>query len=265
MLHRTLFVVLVTIPCVMSRHIEHSESRRETPVNENVHRDDNNDERTGLPRTHLRLHSKPPRVLQTTEGSNEILECQAGGSPLPRIYWMKNGRQVSQIDPIDEARPKATNDEARLDIGSTSSRLYLDCGTTRDRDEYTCVAENAYHREGTTTTVRVASSTSDEGCTKKDGGQAPRILTWTKTALENQGQDLRVVCRVEGEPRPRVQWLNPREDRIEENAKFQISMNGDLLIRNLKWKDMGNYICVAENIHGTARAEAFVYPATPET
>lgn len=77
-----------------------------------------------------------------------------------------------KVDLSDDLLPKPSSDDPRLrlDIGSTSSRLYLDCVTARDDDEYSCVAENAFHREMTTTRVRVASSSSsDDGCTNKHG------------------------------------------------------------------------------------------------
>lgn len=42
---------------------------------------------------------------------------------------------------------------------------------------------------------------------------------------------------------------------------FQILTNGDLFIRDLKWSHLGTYDCIAENVHGEARTEVFLYPA----
>ncbi|GFT29637.1 hypothetical protein NPIL_253472 [Nephila pilipes] len=262
-----IFMVLIAAPLTLSRHIEHNGSKRNARRHEDIKEDD---ESSWLfPKAHLRLHSRPPKVLHVKEGGSEILECQAGGSPLPHIYWLKNGVQLSKIEIEDELDLKTDEDgeRKRLNMGSTSSRLYLDCLTIGDDAEYTCIAENANLRESTTTQVKVSSS-DDRGCqSKKQFGQAPRIVSWTKTALENQGQDVQVFCRVEGHPKPTIKWLDPQEEEIdpEKGPKFDILLNGDLVIRNLKWKDMGNYICVAENTHGSARAEIFVYPAAPET
>ncbi|XP_055948983.1 neural/ectodermal development factor IMP-L2-like [Argiope bruennichi] len=256
--------ILIVAPLALSRHIEHNSAGGSSRRHEE-NREEEEDSWL-FPKSHLRLHAKPPKVLHTKEGGSEILECQAGGSPLPHIYWLKNGEQLSKIDIEDELETK-DDDEQRLNMGSTSSRLYLDCLTMGDEAEYTCIAENSNLRESTTTRVTVSSS-DDRSChDKKRFGQAPRIVTWTKTALENQGENVRVACRAEGVPKPKIKWLDPLEEEIdpERKSRFDILSNGDLVIRNLKWKDMGNYICIAENTHGSARAEVFVYPAALET
>ncbi|GFY41893.1 hypothetical protein TNIN_61371 [Trichonephila inaurata madagascariensis] len=243
------FGMLIAAPLTVSRHIEHNGSKRTARRHEDI----KEEQLVFSPKAHLvcPLKGPPKRVLHVKEGESEILECQAGGSPLPHIYWLKNGVQLSKIEIEDELDLKTDDngERKRLNMGSTSSRLYLDCVTIGDDAEYTCIAENANLRESTTTQVKVSSS-DDRGCqSKKQSGQAPRIVSWTKTALENQGQDVQVFCKVEGHPKPTIKWLDPQEEEIdpEKGPKFDILFNGDLLIRNLKWKDMGNYICVAEN------------------
>ncbi|GIY58158.1 zwei Ig domain protein zig-4 [Caerostris darwini] len=258
------FAILIAAPLALSRHVEHSTRRTSSRRHEDVRE---GDESSWLfPRANLRLHAKPPKVLHTKEGGSEILECQAGGSPRPHIYWLKNGKQLTKDDLADELELNEDN-RHKLNMGSTSSRLYLDCLTAGDEAEYTCIAENSHLRESTTTRVTVSSS-DDRSChDKKQFGQAPRIVSWTKTALENQGDDMSVICRAEGQPKPTIKWLDPFKNEIdpERKSRFEIMSNGDLIISNLKWKDMGNYVCVAENTHGSARAEVFVYPAAPET
>ncbi|GIY13065.1 hypothetical protein CEXT_686661 [Caerostris extrusa] len=228
----------------LSRHVDHSTRRTSSRRHEDVRE---GDESSWLfPRANLRLHSKPPKVLHTKEGGSEILECQAGGSPRPHIYWLKNGKQLTKDDLADELELNDDN-RPKLNMGSTSSRLYLDCLTAGDEAEYTCIAENSHLRESTTTRVTVSSS-DDRSCHDKN----------------NSVKHLELA---EGEPKPTIKWLDPFNNEIdpERKLRFEIMSNGDLIISNLKWKDMGNYVCVAENTHGSARAEAFVYPAAPET
>ena len=41
--------------------------------------------------------------------------------------------------------------------------------------------------------------------------------------------------------------------------------NGDLVVRELSWSDMGMFKCVARNEFGEDMREAFVYPLAPAT
>ncbi|CAG2121939.1 unnamed protein product, partial [Medioppia subpectinata] len=59
-------------------------------------------------------------------------------------------------------------------------------------------------------------------------------------------------------------WLGPEDNTLTNSAKYKVLENGDLIIRDLTWDDMGNYMCVAENSHGSDRTSLFLYPTLPE-
>ena len=41
---------------------------------------------------------------------------------------------------------------------------------------------------------------------------------------------------------------------------FQMTEQGDLIVRNLSFEDMGNFQCLVKNINGSDMIETFVYP-----
>lgn len=239
---------------------------KETRSEDNTNEESN--PRRQLQRTHLRIHIKPPKILRVREGSDEFLECQAGGSPAPDVHWLKDGMRIAQgsNDVPKSSSDVDNNSEAGLDVSFTTSRLFLDCLSLEDEAEYTCVAENPYQRTSTTTRVSVLTSDEEITCTQNSHGQSPRIHTWTKTMIASQGEQTRLRCRADGYPRPTIRWLGAKQEELAraDVGKYEILSNGDLIIRNLQWSDMGNYACVAENIHGENKVEAFLYPAVPD-
>ena len=68
------------------------------------------------------------------------------------------------------ARPKISDDEATFEntrhnvevetlrLGSTKSKLFIDCLSPKNVGEYTCVAETPFKRISTTTTVSIGKS-----------------------------------------------------------------------------------------------------------
>ncbi|XP_054713263.1 zwei Ig domain protein zig-4-like [Uloborus diversus] len=257
------FLLLAIISEVFGRHLNKNSSRRH----------EGGEESSRTRKSHLRLHAKPPKTIHVTEGDDRVIECQAGGRPAPSVHWLKNGKKISQNDAerfelVSEVATEEDGDTSKLNIGSVLSRLFLDCISEEDEAEYTCVAENAYHRTSSTTQV-VVSLSEEKKCEERGTyGHAPRIYSWTKTMLETQGLDTKLICKVDGFPQPTIKWylaLGSKREELNNGDKYQISKDGSLVIRNLKWSDMGNYICTADNIHGTAKSESFLYPAIPES
>ena len=46
---------------------------------------------------------------------------------------------------------------------------------------------------------------------------------------------------------------------------LQMTSQGDLIVRNLSFEDMGNFQCLVKNIHGSDMIETFVYPLATES
>lgn len=64
--------------------------------------------------------------------------------------------------------------------------------------------------------------------------------------------------------RPQVSWSLPDDKPVtaELKDKYEILDTGDLLIKDLKWADMGSYVCTVTDDSGSDSISTFVYPAS---
>lgn len=204
---------------------------------------------------------------------NVVLECQAGGKPAPTIHWLKNGRRIQQGPSRDYNNDEPfieeilnENSESLIGLGFTRSKLFLDCLSPEDAGEYTCVAETATQRIAQSTQVTVVgkySSEEHERCIVKKSirSETARIYQWTSHRVEISGASVQLMCRVEGQPQPSISWVTPKGKEIKHATdKYEVLSNGDLLVRNISWKDMGSYTCSAANENGVDEISTFLYP-----
>ncbi len=85
----------------------------------------------------------------------------------------------------------------------------------------------------------------------------PEIIEAPKDTQAVDGQDVTMICKVLGAPKPSVKWsLNDRELT---GGRYHVQNNGDLLITNVQFDDRGNYTCFAENKFGTAAEKAQLF------
>lgn len=50
----------------------------------------------------VRFRRLPPREFSAALGSSITIECEAGGSPPPSIYWLKNGKRIVQVSGLSD-------------------------------------------------------------------------------------------------------------------------------------------------------------------
>ncbi|XP_076342081.1 zwei Ig domain protein zig-2-like isoform X2 [Tachypleus tridentatus] len=50
---------------------------------------------------------------------------------------------------------------------------------------------------------------------------------------------------------------------LEDDKKYMVLDNGDLLIRNIRWEDVGIYTYTAQNDLGSDMTLTFLYPVKP--
>lgn len=99
-----------------------------------------------------------------------------------------------------------------------------------------------------------------------DGLREARIILYYNAILQTMGSELVLPCRAAGRPFPDVYWMD-NEDRViggphgsNGSGRLRVMPNGDLLIRSLKWADMGSYRCVAQSPISKDSVSTFVYP-----
>lgn len=221
-----------------------------------------------LLKSHLKLRDVPPEVLTVAESESLEVKCEAGGNPPPTIHWLKNGRRISEesLDGTENVEDPAPI----LGLSFTRSRLFIDCASSQlDEAEYTCVAQNPYHRVSKDTKIKVAKgSAANPMCLVKKSfvspGSPARITMWTHTRLEIMNSTVQLFCRPSGFPKPIVTWYGPNGNELQSSDKYKVLDNGDLEIRNIAWDDMGLHTCTAENSYGLDRMTTFLYPMLPD-
>jgi hypothetical protein len=64
--------------------------------------------------------------------------------------------------------------------------------------------------------------------------------------------------------KPLVSWTLPDDKPVSEDQKdkYEVLENGDLLIKNLGWSDMGSYVCTVSDEQSSDSISSFVYPAS---
>ncbi|XP_029429712.1 neurofascin isoform X8 [Rhinatrema bivittatum] len=163
-------------------------------------------------------------------GEDLLMECIASGVPAPDIMWFKKGGD------LPSGKVKFENFNKTLRITSVSEE---------DLGEYFCLASNKMGSIRHTISVRVKA--------------APYWLDEPKNLVLAPGENGRLVCRANGNPKPAIQWL-VNGDPIEtapENPNREVA--GDTLIfRDTQIGSSAVYQCNASNDHGYLLANAFV-------
>ncbi|XP_063582205.1 neuronal cell adhesion molecule isoform X26 [Pongo abelii] len=182
---------------------------------------------------------RPPTFL-TPEGnaSNKeelrgnvlSLECIAEGLPTPIIYWAKEDGM------LPKNRTVYKNFEKTLQIIHVSEA---------DSGNYQCVAKNALGAIHHTISVRVKA--------------APYWITAPQNLVLSPGEDGTLICRANGNPKPRISWLTngvPIEIAPDDPSR---KIDGDTIIfSNVQERSSAVYQCNASNDYGYLLANAFV-------
>ncbi|XP_015995965.2 neurofascin isoform X15 [Rousettus aegyptiacus] len=163
-------------------------------------------------------------------GMDLLLECIASGVPTPDIAWYKKGGDL----PSDKA--KFENFNKALRITNISEE---------DSGEYFCLASNKMGSIRHTISVRVKA--------------APYWLDEPQNLILAPGEDGRLVCRANGNPKPTVQWMVNGEPLQSAPPNPNREVAGDTIIfRDTQVSSRAVYQCNTSNEHGYLLANAFV-------
>uniref|UniRef100_A0A8C9MZA3 Neurofascin n=1 Tax=Serinus canaria TaxID=9135 RepID=A0A8C9MZA3_SERCA len=163
-------------------------------------------------------------------GVDLLLECIASGVPAPDIMWYKKGGEL----PV--GKTKLENFNKALRISNVSEE---------DSGEYFCLASNKMGSIRHTISVRVKA--------------APYWLDEPENLILAPGEDGRLVCRANGNPKPSIQWLVNGEPIESSPPNPSREVAGDTIVfRDTQIGSSAVYQCNASNEHGYLLANAFV-------
>lgn len=196
---------------------------------------------------------KAPLFLKTLEPktvlSSEIviLEAEVDSNPLSSFQWFFN------------SKPLECTPEIRVHSVDNKSIAILENFTFENNGIYMCRAENVAGSVTSSTTVKTVDNEAQ--LEEKPQLISPRFVTKLKPAQLMDGESMTLICRVAGEPTPKIQWLHDKQP-IAETRGITILQDADgfcvLNIPEVFPEDGGVYTCRATNKIGKAVTKADV-------
>ncbi|KAK2530769.1 Mypn [Columba guinea] len=207
------------------------------------------------------IFDKRLKHFRVTEGSPITFTCKIVGIPVPKVYWFKDGKQISKKNP----RFKMNREED----GTCS--LHIEASTNDDDGNYTIMAANPQGRISCSGHLMVQSipirgriSTIQPHRTRpwvpegdKEAVQErffrPYFLQAPGDMVAHEGRLCRLDCKVCGLPTPDLTWLlNGKPVLPDGTHKMLVRETGvhSLLIDPLSQNDAGTYTCLATNKTG---------------
>ncbi|XP_011139853.1 neural/ectodermal development factor IMP-L2 isoform X1 [Harpegnathos saltator] len=204
---------------------------------------------------------KEPTSLQVGAGSRVELQCVVNGNPPPRVYWFSGTEAERQIQEMTtRAQEEGNNDLPMEGIAQYISKYVIDCVKPEDEGYRYCVSVSNDKVVYSQPSLLLVDKSRTEECS--DSESEPTITLHTVWRLAMQGSTVILQCRVEGRPMPYLLWLDNMGNRIGTSAfaRRTVLANGDLRIKDLKWSDMGDYICRVQSGDTEKSVSTFLYP-----
>nr|KAF6481367.1 palladin, cytoskeletal associated protein [Molossus molossus] len=202
------------------------------------------------------------------EGMPVTFTCRVSGNPKPKIYWFKDGKQIS---------PKNDHYIIQRDLDGTCS-LHTAASTLDDDGNYTIMAANPQGRISCTGRLMVQAvnqrgrsprspsglpharrprsrsrDSADENEPIQERFFRPHFLQAPGNLTVQEGKLCRMDCKVSGLPTPDLSWqLDGKPVRPDSAHKMLVRENGvhSLIIEPVTSRDAGIYTCTATNRAG---------------
>ncbi|XP_063162631.1 immunoglobulin superfamily member 10 [Candoia aspera] len=168
-------------------------------------------------------------------GKDFKVDCKASGSPEPEISWsLPDGTTINNVMQADDSGYGFK----RYTLFDNGTLYFNKVGMTEEGD-YTCHAQNTFGKDEMKVHIRVVAA-------------PPRIKQNLKNYAKIKAGDAALFdCDAVGEPKPKIFWLLPSNDRIlASTQRYFLHVNGSLSITKVRLLDAGEYICVARNSGG---------------
>jgi hypothetical protein len=172
------------------------------------------------------------RPIEVNEGENATLECTVTGKPAPSLEWMKDGIRIKE--------------SRRVKCSFESGTASLTIKQTREDDKgvYKCIVKNDFGKSESTSKLTIIVP------------KRPEFKLKMKPVSGVEGGEARFDVRVEGLPKPEIEWFHGTT-AIVDDQRFQIIEDEEknsysLIVSDLKLSDTGSYKCIATNDTGKA-------------
>ncbi|XP_070687814.1 palladin isoform X2 [Pempheris klunzingeri] len=200
------------------------------------------------------------------EGMPVTFSCKVNGDPKPKVYWFKDGKQISK---------RSEHYRISRDADGTCS-LHTAAASLDDDGNYTLMAGNPEGRVSCTGRMMVQAvnqrgrsqrsapghmrrprsrsrDSGDENDNIQERHFRPHFLQAPGDLIVQEGRLCRMDCKVSGLPTPDLIWqLNGQTIRPDSAHKMLVRENGvhSLVIEPVTSRDAGIYTCIASNRAG---------------
>ncbi|XP_018080832.1 myopalladin isoform X2 [Xenopus laevis] len=200
--------------------------------------------------------------FRIVEGTSVTFTCKVVGIPIPKVYWFKDGKQISKKDQHCKMQREADG----------TCALYIEAATNDDDGNYTIMAANPQGRISCSGHLLVQTApfrprsllpvqshrvrprlSEVESEIVEERFFRPYFLQAPGDMVAHEGRLCRLDCKVSGLPTPDIMWLlNGRQVKPDAVHKMLVRENGihSLLIDPLTQADSGTYTCIATNKTG---------------
>ncbi|XP_009993154.1 PREDICTED: myopalladin isoform X2 [Chaetura pelagica] len=207
------------------------------------------------------IFDKRLKHFRVMEGSPITFTCKIVGIPVPKVYWFKDGKQISKKNPHFKMNRE----------GDGTCSLHIEASTNDDDGNYTIMAANPQGRISCSGHLMVQSiPVRGRVSTNQPHRTRPRVPEGDKEAVQerffrpyflqapgdmvaHEGRLCRLDCKVSGLPTPELTWLlNGKPVLPDGTHKMLVRETGvhSLLIDPLSQNDAGTYTCLATNKTG---------------
>ncbi|TRY84212.1 hypothetical protein DNTS_025749 [Danionella cerebrum] len=200
------------------------------------------------------------------EGMPVTFSCKVMGVPKPKVYWFKDGKQISK-----------RSEHYRISRDSDGTCFLHTAAASLDDDgNYTIMAGNPAGRMSCTGRMMVQAvnqrgrsqrsapghirrprsrsrDSGDENENIQERHFRPHFLQAPGDLIVQEGKLCRMDCKVSGLPTPDLIWqLNGQSIRPDSSHKMLVRENGvhSLVIEPVTSRDAGVYTCIASNRAG---------------
>ncbi|XP_054708127.1 muscle M-line assembly protein unc-89-like [Uloborus diversus] len=176
--------------------------------------------------------------LKVGEGETIQLRAQLPPHSGCAIKWMKDGDDVSPSDRIQ-----------LLEQPNGHIALIVEGAMLQDAGKYVVVASNEHGKTRSTAMVAVVGT----------GFRLPEIKESLQPASFEQGQPGKLTAKIDGEPKPEIQWLRDGQPILpSERIKMSEDPDGtvSLEISQVLPEDAGKYTLLVSNLGGETRTSA---------
>lgn len=207
------------------------------------------------------IFDKKLKHFRVVEGSAVAFSCKLVGIPVPKVYWFKDGKQISKKNGHFKMKRE----------GDGTCILYIESVINDDDGNYTVMAANPQGRisssghlmvQSTPFRSRIIPSIQRQRTRSRvtEGEEpvqerffCPHFLQAPGNMVAHEGQVCRLDCKVSGLPNPDLMWLLDGIPVVPNfTHKMLVRENGihSLLIDPLTASDAGTYTCIATNKAG---------------